>query len=100
MSDLCPVYAPFSAMGCTSAIAFTCIGASYGTAKSGVGVAAMSVLRPDQMMKCVVPLDTTTLPFQPPSSLAHPSSIAHSSSIAHPSSRLGMSPTSPFEIQF
>ncbi|KAJ7848848.1 hypothetical protein B0H14DRAFT_2766916 [Mycena olivaceomarginata] len=25
MSDLCPVYAPFfSAMGCTSAIAFTC----------------------------------------------------------------------------
>ncbi|KAJ7868718.1 putative vacuolar ATP synthase 16 kDa proteolipid subunit [Mycena olivaceomarginata] len=57
MSDLCPVYAPFfSAMGCTSAIAFTCIGASYGTTKSGVGVAAMSVLRPDQMMKCVVPV--------------------------------------------
>ncbi|KAJ7868720.1 vacuolar ATP synthase 16 kDa proteolipid subunit [Mycena olivaceomarginata] len=54
MSDLCPVYAPFfSAMGCTSAIAFTC---DYGTAKSGVGVAAMSVLRPDQMMKCVVPV--------------------------------------------
>ncbi|KAF7357413.1 hypothetical protein MSAN_01337300 [Mycena sanguinolenta] len=56
-SDLCPVYAPFfSAMGSTCAIAFTCIGASYGTAKSGVGVAAMSVLRPDQMMKCVVPV--------------------------------------------
>jgi ATP synthase proteolipid subunit len=30
--------------------------ASYGTAKSGVGIAAMSVLRPDQMMKCVVPV--------------------------------------------
>lgn len=29
---------------------------SYGTAKSGVGIAAMSVLRPDQMMKCVVPV--------------------------------------------
>ncbi|KAF7308492.1 hypothetical protein HMN09_00698200 [Mycena chlorophos] len=56
-SDLCPVYAPFfSAMGCTSAIVFTCIGASYGTAKSGVGIAAMSILRPDQMMKCVVPV--------------------------------------------
>ncbi|KAJ7366306.1 hypothetical protein DFH08DRAFT_678566 [Mycena albidolilacea] len=56
MSDLCPVYAPFfSAMGCTSAIAFTCE-CLYGTAKSGVGVAAMSVLRPDQMMKCVVPV--------------------------------------------
>ncbi|CAK5269823.1 unnamed protein product [Mycena citricolor] len=57
MTDLCPVYAPFfSAMGCTSAIVFTCIGASYGTAKSGVGIAAMSILRPDQMMKCVVPV--------------------------------------------
>ncbi|KAF9533173.1 V-ATPase proteolipid subunit C-like domain-containing protein [Crepidotus variabilis] len=57
MSDLCPVYAPFfSAMGCTSAIVFTCIGASYGTAKSGVGISAMAVLRPDQMMKCVVPV--------------------------------------------
>ncbi|KAF9039679.1 V-type ATPase [Hymenopellis radicata] len=57
MSDLCPVYAPFfSAMGCTSAIVFTCIGASYGTAKSGVGISAMSVLRPDLMMKCVVPV--------------------------------------------
>ncbi|KAF5314916.1 hypothetical protein D9619_006947 [Psilocybe cf. subviscida] len=29
-SDLCPVYAPFfSAMGCTSAIVFTCIGARF-----------------------------------------------------------------------
>jgi ATP synthase proteolipid subunit len=29
---------------------------SYGTAKSGVGIAAMSVLRPDLMMKSVVPV--------------------------------------------
>ena len=29
---------------------------SYGTAKSGVGVSAMSVLRPDLMMKCVIPV--------------------------------------------
>ncbi|KIL67740.1 hypothetical protein M378DRAFT_973843 [Amanita muscaria Koide BX008] len=57
MSDLCPVYSPFfSAMGCTSAIVFTCIGASYGTAKSGVGISAMSVLRPDLMMRCSVPV--------------------------------------------
>ncbi|KAI0365329.1 V-type ATPase [Pilatotrama ljubarskyi] len=57
MSELCPVYAPFfGAMGCTSAIVFTCIGASYGTAKSGVGISAMSVLRPDLMMKCVIPV--------------------------------------------
>jgi ATP synthase proteolipid subunit len=30
--------------------------ASYGTAKSGVGISAMSVLRPDLMMKSVVPV--------------------------------------------
>lgn len=29
---------------------------SYGTAKSGVGISAMAVLRPDLMMKCVVPV--------------------------------------------
>ncbi|KAG1727067.1 V-ATPase proteolipid subunit C-like domain-containing protein [Suillus paluster] len=57
MADLCPVYAPFfGAMGCTCAIVFTCLGASYGTAKSGVGISAMGVLRPDLMMKCVVPV--------------------------------------------
>ena len=29
---------------------------SYGTAKSGVGISAMAVLRPDLMMKSVVPV--------------------------------------------
>ncbi|KAG8941227.1 H(+)-transporting V0 sector ATPase subunit c [Tulasnella sp. 424] len=54
MSELCPVYAPFfGVMGCTAAIVFTC---AYGTAKSGVGVSAMSILRPDLMMKCVIPV--------------------------------------------
>lgn len=32
------------------------IGASYGTSKSGVGIAAMGVLRPDLMMKCIIPV--------------------------------------------
>ncbi|KAJ8292866.1 V-type proton ATPase proteolipid subunit [Rhodotorula toruloides] len=51
------IYAPFfGAMGCTAAIVFTCLGASYGTAKSGVGIAAMGVLRPDLMMKCIIPV--------------------------------------------
>ena len=30
--------------------------ASYGTAKSGVGISAMAVLRPDLMMKCAIPV--------------------------------------------
>ncbi|KEP48567.1 V-type proton ATPase 16 kDa proteolipid subunit [Rhizoctonia solani 123E] len=48
-----PSMPPFSV---PCAIVFTCIGASYGTAKSGVGISAMSVIRPDLMMKCVVPV--------------------------------------------
>ncbi|THU97228.1 V-type ATPase [Dendrothele bispora CBS 962.96] len=56
MSDLCPVYAPFfGVMGCTSAVVFTSVGAGYGIAKSGVGITAMSVLRPDLMMRCTIP---------------------------------------------
>ncbi|KAK0670826.1 V-ATPase proteolipid subunit C-like domain-containing protein, partial [Cercophora samala] len=46
----------FGAMGCTAAIVFTCLGASYGTAKSGVGIAAMGVLRPDLIVKNIVPV--------------------------------------------
>ncbi|KAH6696963.1 vacuolar ATP synthase 16 kDa proteolipid subunit [Plectosphaerella plurivora] len=57
LSDACPVYAPFfGAMGCTVAIVFTCMGAAYGTAKSGVGIAAMGVLRPDLIVKNIVPV--------------------------------------------
>lgn len=46
--------------------------ASYGTAKSGVGIAAMSVLRPDQMMKCVVPVIMAGIIAVCPSSLLLP----------------------------
>ncbi|PKS07794.1 hypothetical protein jhhlp_006402 [Lomentospora prolificans] len=57
ITEACPVYAPFfGAMGCTAAIVFTCLGASYGTAKSGVGVAAMGVLRPDLIVKNIIPV--------------------------------------------
>ena len=33
-----------------------CLSCSYGTAKSGVGISAMGVLRPDLMMKNCVPV--------------------------------------------
>ncbi|RSM08876.1 V-type proton ATPase 16 kDa proteolipid subunit [Fusarium ambrosium] len=75
VSEYCPVYSVspprhasdvtrdaspkgpfFGAMGCTCAIVFTCLGASYGTAKSGVGIAAMGVLRPDLIVKNIVPV--------------------------------------------
>lgn len=57
MSDQCPVYAPFfSSMGCAFATIFSCFGAAYGTAKSGVGISAMGVMRPELIMKSVVPV--------------------------------------------
>ena len=49
-------------MGCTSAIVFTCFGAAYGTAKSGVGISAMGVLRPDLIVKSMHHLTTMALP--------------------------------------
>merc|ERR1711998_294347 len=43
--DMCPASAPFwGFMGCMMALVFSCLGAAYGTAKSGVGVGNMGVL--------------------------------------------------------
>jgi V-type H+-transporting ATPase proteolipid subunit len=50
-------YAPFfGALGAATAMALTSLGAAYGTAKSGTGIAAMSVMRPELIMKSVVPV--------------------------------------------
>uniref|UniRef100_A0A915LAV4 V-type proton ATPase proteolipid subunit n=1 Tax=Romanomermis culicivorax TaxID=13658 RepID=A0A915LAV4_ROMCU len=77
-----PVYAPFfSVMGAASAMVFTApgaaygtaksgtgiaamaglplfkaLGAAYGTAKSGTGIAAMAVMRPELIMKSIIPV--------------------------------------------
>ncbi|CAG2197242.1 ATP6L [Mytilus edulis] len=52
-----PIYTPFfGAMGATAAISFSALGAAYGTAKSGTGIAAMSVMRPELIMKSVIPV--------------------------------------------
>lgn len=34
---------------------FTCFGAAYGTAKAGVGVCGMAILRPDLIVKSTLP---------------------------------------------
>jgi len=55
--DLSPPYTPFfGVMGAASAMIFTAIGAAYGTAKSGSGICALAVLRPELIMKSVVPV--------------------------------------------
>ncbi|KOC16154.1 V-type proton ATPase proteolipid subunit [Aspergillus flavus AF70] len=57
VSEFCPVYAPFfGTVGCASAIVFTSFGAAYGTAKAGVGICSMGVLRPDLIVKNIVPV--------------------------------------------
>ncbi|KAL3447587.1 vacuolar ATP synthase 16 kDa proteolipid subunit [Aspergillus insuetus] len=49
-------YPFFGALGCVSAIVLTCFGAAYGTAKAGVGVCVTGVLRPDLIVKNIVPV--------------------------------------------
>ncbi|XP_033115639.1 V-type proton ATPase 16 kDa proteolipid subunit [Anneissia japonica] len=57
MTDTAPAYTPFfGIMGATSAMVFSALGAAYGTAKSGTGIAAMSVMRPELIMKSVIPV--------------------------------------------
>jgi V-type H+-transporting ATPase proteolipid subunit len=53
----CPVYAPFlGALGVVAAISLCAFGAAYGTAKSGVGITKMGVMRPELIMKNIIPV--------------------------------------------
>ena len=52
-----PVWAPFFAvMGAAAAMIFSALGAAYGTAKSGTGISAMAVMRPELIIKCIIPV--------------------------------------------
>jgi len=51
-----PAAAFFGFMGCTSALVFACLGAAYGTAKSGVGISSMGVMRPELVMRSIIPV--------------------------------------------
>merc|ERR1711898_36664 len=55
--EACPASAPFFGyMGAASALVFANLGAAYGTAKSGVGVSSMGVMRPELVMKNIIPV--------------------------------------------
>jgi len=56
VSDVPDYVAFFSVMGATSAMVFSAFGAAYGTAKSGAGISAMGVMKPDIIMKAVLPV--------------------------------------------
>ncbi|KAG9245924.1 vacuolar ATP synthase-like protein 16 kDa proteolipid subunit [Calycina marina] len=56
-SDLAPNFAPFFGMaGIFFAMSFGCIGAAYGTAKSGIGISGVGTFRPDLIMKSLIPV--------------------------------------------
>merc|ERR1719197_566562 len=53
----CPAYSSFfGVMGATAAIVFSSLGAAYGTAKSGTGIANMAVIHPELIMKSIIPV--------------------------------------------
>merc|ERR1711934_161075 len=56
-TEACPSTAPFFGfMGAAAALVFANFGAAYGTAKSGVGVTSMGVMRPDLVMRAIIPV--------------------------------------------
>jgi V-type H+-transporting ATPase proteolipid subunit len=46
----------FGYMGVACALVFANLGAAYGTAKSGVGISSMGVLKPDLIIRSVIPV--------------------------------------------
>ncbi|XP_042908717.1 V-type proton ATPase 16 kDa proteolipid subunit c-like [Parasteatoda tepidariorum] len=46
----------FGVMGSASAATFTALGAAYGTAKSGIGISAMAIRKPELIMKSIIPV--------------------------------------------
>ena len=53
----CPASAPFFGyFGAAAAMALSNLGAAYGTAKAGAGIAGMGVSRPDLVMKALIPV--------------------------------------------
>ncbi|KAK4535550.1 hypothetical protein CDCA_CDCA05G1575 [Cyanidium caldarium] len=55
-SGACPPAAAFFGfIGAASALVFSNMGAAYGTAKSGVGIASVGVLRPELIMRSIIP---------------------------------------------
>ena len=46
----------FGYLGVTFSMIFSCLGAAYGTARAGAGLASMGVLHPTVVMRCMIPV--------------------------------------------
>jgi len=49
-------YTYFGFMGITSALVFCNMGSAYGTAKAGVGISSIGVLKPELIYKSLIPV--------------------------------------------
>ncbi|KAH8825318.1 hypothetical protein DL96DRAFT_177143 [Flagelloscypha sp. PMI_526] len=55
--SLCPPYAPFFGFGgVAAAMVLSTVGAAYGTAKSGIGIAGLGGFKPELIMKSLIPV--------------------------------------------
>ncbi|KAJ3252004.1 v-type proton ATPase 16 kDa proteolipid subunit 2 [Boothiomyces macroporosus] len=55
--EACPYFAPFLGLaGAACAMIFSAVGAAYGTAKSGIGIAGLGQVKPELMMKSLIPV--------------------------------------------
>ncbi|CAG9335430.1 unnamed protein product [Blepharisma stoltei] len=54
--ELVKTQAFFGFIGVSCALVFANLGAGYGTAKSGVGIASMGVIKPELIMKSLIPV--------------------------------------------
>ncbi|TXT04047.1 uncharacterized protein COLE_07744 [Cutaneotrichosporon oleaginosum] len=62
MYDTCPPWAPFFGFaGVASAMIFTTIGAAFGTAKAGIGIAGVGQFKPELVMKSLIPVVLTSV---------------------------------------
>ena len=52
-SDIGKIYGYF---GVAAAITFANLGAAYGTAKAGVGICSMGILKPEKLIKALIPV--------------------------------------------
>ncbi|RDB14831.1 V-type proton ATPase subunit c' [Hypsizygus marmoreus] len=53
----CPPYAPFFGFaGVASAMILSTVGAAFGTAKSGIGIAGLGSFKPELIMKSLIPV--------------------------------------------
>ena len=56
MADIAGKASFFGFGGITSALVFANLGAAYGTYKSGVGICNLGILKPDKIIKSVIPV--------------------------------------------